>query len=132
MKKTYAGSCHCGRVRIEADLDLSTGTFRCNCTICMKSRAWFTFAGAGEVRVLAGKQDLRDYQFGPMRVHHPFCLHCGVRLFGRGQDGKGNDVYAVRLSCLDDAATEELAGAPVRYFDLRHDSQKPPAETRHL
>jgi hypothetical protein len=127
MKKTYSGSCHCGRVRIEADLDLSKGTFRCNCSICTKTRAWLVAAAEGDVRVASGRQDLRDYQFGPMRLHHYFCMHCGVWPFSRGESG-----YAVRLACLDDVPPEELVGAPVQYFDMRHDAMTPPAETRHL
>ena len=34
MKKTYAGNRHGGAVRFEGDIDLSTGTFKCNCEIC--------------------------------------------------------------------------------------------------
>ena len=133
MKKTYQGSCHCGAVRYEADIDLAQGTFKCNCTMCYKSRAWLAPAAASDFRLLAGEKDLREYQFGRKRLHHFFCANCGVRPFSRGTDQKGNATYAVRVNCLDGVPSEELANAPVRYFDMLHDNPKtPPAETRHL
>lgn len=133
MKKKYTGSCHCGAVRFEAEADLALGTFKCNCSICYKSRAWLAPAPASDFRVLAGENELRDYQFGPKRIHHFFCTKCGVRPFSRAIDPAGNPVYVVRVNCLDGVDAQALVDAPVRYFDMLHDDLKnPPAETRHL
>jgi hypothetical protein len=83
--------------------------------------------------LLAGEHSLRDYQFGRKALHHEFCVQCGVRSFTRGEDGKGNRFYAVRVNCLDDIDPQALFDAPIRYFDMLHDDFKsPPAETRHL
>ena len=133
MKKSYKGSCHCGAVRFEADVDLAQITFRCNCSICYKTRAWLVPVPAGAFRLLSGGENLRDYQFGMKRIHHRFCTQCGVRPFSQGKDAQGNDTYAVRVNCLDGVDPSELVEAPVKYFNMLHDDFKsPPAETRHL
>ena len=133
MKRTYQGSCHCGAVRYEADMDLSQGTFKCNCSICFKSRAWLAAVPASEFRLLEGEASLRDYQFGQKRIHHQFCAQCGVRPFSYARDQKGNLSYAVRVNCLDGVESGDLVDAPVKYFDMLHDDFKStPSETRHL
>jgi hypothetical protein len=133
MKKTYRGSCHCGAVRFEADVDLSQGTAKCNCSICFKTRAWMAFIPADSFRLLAGEQSLRDYLFGKKVLHHRFCEQCGVRPFTHGIDPKGNRMYAIKVNCLDGVEASELAAAPVQFMDMLHDKFKPaPEETRHL
>ncbi len=132
MKKTYPGSCHCGAVRFEADIDLAKGTFKCNCSICFKTRAWLAPVPAADFRLLSGEQQLGDYQFGKKRIHHAFCRTCGVRPYSRGADPKGNPMYAVRVTCLEGVEPEALIDAPVRYFNMAHDDPAAPAETRHL
>ena len=134
MMKTYKGSCHCGKVRFKADLDLSAGTGRCNCSICAKRRYWGAQVKPEQFRLLTGEADLADYQFGTLSAHHRFCKNCGVAAFGHGHvEEVGGAYYSVNLACLDDVDAKELAEAPVRYMDGRNNNWwEVPVETRHL
>lgn len=134
-KKTYKGSCHCGKISFEVDLDLRAGTSKCNCSICAKTRNWGVTTKPEHFRLLTGTDDLTDYQLTPgSSVHHPFCKHCGVRVFGHGDIPEiGGEYVGVRLASLDDVSPEELVAAPVRYCDGRANNWwNPPAEVRHL
>lgn len=133
-EKTYIGTCHCGHVRFEADLDITTGTGKCNCTICTKLRLWSMIVKPAAFRLIAGQNVLTDYRFNTTSVHHPFCRYCGVHAFSYGNiEEIGGEFYSVNLACLDDANFTELADAPVRYANGRdNDWVNRPAEVRHL
>ena len=133
MRQTYPGSCHCGAVRFEADLDLTQNTFRCNCSICRRNRFWAAVARPEEFRLLAGEKELVEYLFNTRKNQHLFCRHCGVRAFGVGNDTPIGKMYGVNIGCLEGVSEEELARIPVTYVNGMHDRwQEVPAFTSHL
>jgi hypothetical protein len=133
MLKTYHGSCHCGAVRFEADLDLTQDTYRCNCTICRRTRFWPAVAREDGFRLLAGESDLTEYLFNTRKNQHFFCRHCGVRAFGVGNDTPIGKMIGVNLGCLTDVTDEELSRAPITCVDGLHDRwQQAPEHFSHL
>jgi hypothetical protein len=138
MKKTYQGSCVCGAIRFECQLDLSKGTTRCNCSFCRKARMWFAIVKEPELKVLQGADLLLDFQRtqpgkpAPF-LHFNFCSRCGVRPFTKGGalPQFGGEFYAVNVMCLDNATDEELSKAPIQFADGRHDRWDVDASETH-
>jgi len=118
MKRTYTGSGHCGAVCFEADIDLSAGTNKCNCSICTKARNWNAIVKPDAFRLLAGEDAMSDYQFRRKGMHHFFCQHCGVRSFAQGHAKELGGAYvAVQVATLDNVDPQDLISAPMRYAD---------------
>jgi hypothetical protein len=133
MQKTYRGSCHCGAVTFEADLDLSQDTFRCNCSICRRTRFWAAVAREEGFRLLSGREALTQYLFNTRKNEHWFCRRCGVRAFGIGTDTPIGPMVGVNIGCLEGVSEAELAALPITCVDGAHDRWgSAPAATSHL
>lgn len=111
--KTYAGSCHCGKVRYEVSMALERA-LSCNCSICSKTGALLGFAPISQFKLLSGEDAVTDYQFGKKNIHHLFCSTCGIRAYGRGAMPDGTQMAAINLRCLEGVDADAL---PVDRFD---------------
>jgi hypothetical protein len=132
--KTYRGSCHCGAIKFEADIDLSQGTGKCNCSFCWKVRNWSVILKPDAFRSIAGDSERSEYSFGTHSGKHGFCKTCGVRTYSKGYlEQIGGAYVSVALASLDDLDLAELIDAPVKHMDGRANNWwNAPAETRHL
>jgi len=134
MLKTYKGSCHCGDVRYEVELDLAQGTGRCNCTFCMKTRSWSAAVKPDAFRLASGASEgvaYHKHAEAPVKYH---CARCGVLTHAKGDaDYMGGPYVSVFVATLDDASVEELLSGPMRFYDGLHNNWlNPPPDVRHL
>ena len=97
------GSCLCGRVRYEAEGEL-TAMHHCHCSRCRKhSGAAFVtdgFVAASGFRWLSGEDALRSYRVPGWTATRVFCGTCGSSLGGR--DERWPDFIVVNAGTLDD------------------------------
>ncbi|MBI1209975.1 MAG: GFA family protein [Alphaproteobacteria bacterium] len=108
--KTYTGSCHCGHVRFEVDMDL-THVRSCDCSICRKRGALIHRVENDQLRILTPLSDLTLYQWHSRTAEDYFCPICGILPFRRPRqltpEEKAQGLpefsgWAVNVRCLDD------------------------------
>jgi hypothetical protein len=110
-RRTYQGSCHCGRVRFELQAHITTA-LECNCSLCRRMGALWLGVPEEDLRILAGGEYLTLYQFGTRTAQHYFCRHCGITPFSRPRLDPTR--WAVNLRCLEDL---DLSTLTIRPFD---------------
>jgi hypothetical protein len=115
----HRGSCHCGALRFEVEVDLQAGVSRCNCSICTKLNHTTAIARPDALVVLSS-EELGEYAFGGRTARRYFCKLCGVHGFLRGHLPElGGDYVAVNVNTLDGV---EIASLRTVYWDGRHDN----------
>jgi hypothetical protein len=112
---TYRGSCHCGAVTFEADLDPAQAG-SCNCSICTKKGAVHQRVTQDRFRLLSGQDDLQLYQFNKKIARHQFCSHCGIHTFANPRSAP--DQVVINLRCLDEF--DDFAQTPLNLIDGRN------------
>lgn len=96
----YHGSCQCGAVAYDVDVDLGN-TITCNCSRCQRMGFVLAFAPATVFQLVSGSDALTEYRFGSKTIRHLFCRTCGVESFAEGRMPDGSPVVAVNVNCLE-------------------------------
>ncbi|MDC0598693.1 GFA family protein [Gammaproteobacteria bacterium] len=107
-KRSYQGSCHCGKVKFEIESDFPELTM-CDCSICTKKNALMVKVHESQFSLIQGQEYLSDYQFHSNTAHHYFCKVCGIYPFHKKRVTP--DYYGVNVFCLLDF---DPTGIPVR------------------
>ncbi|MDE0057705.1 MAG: GFA family protein [Defluviicoccus sp.] len=122
MKRTWRGSCHCGKARFEIDVDIDHVRV-CNCSVCHMRAALIHRVPEDAVRLLTPLEDLTLYRWGSHTAEDYSCPDCGILPFRRPSYPTEEEMargiapfsgWAVNTRCLADF---DAAGAPVRPID---------------
>jgi hypothetical protein len=98
--QTLTGSCHCGAVVFEVDIDDGLGRLsRCNCSLCRRRGAIMAAVPLDRLRVLKGADNLTLYQWNTGIAKHYFCRTCGI--YTHHQRRSNPNEYAVNIACLE-------------------------------
>ena len=111
----YKGSCHCGKIALEVEGEL-TEAMECNCSICSRKGSLLWFVPRDKLHLLTSQEGVGTYTFNKHIIKHHFCRTCGIHPYAEAVDPKGNPMAAINIRCLADVS---LASVPVRHFDGR-------------
>ena len=97
----YKGSCHCGSVTYEVEIDQPGPAVECNCSICSRKGTLLWFTPRTRLNMLTGEDALTVYTFGTHNVRHHFCKVCGCTTFGIGKPLEGVDLEGLERRQFD-------------------------------
>ncbi len=115
----HHGSCLCGDVHFEVELDISEGS-RCNCTLCTKLGAVGHIVKPAAFTLLSPDSKLGAFTRTPEIGTRFFCARCHTYCFGKGHLAVlGGDFVSVNMNCIDGF---DEARTTLIHWDGRHDN----------
>ena len=97
----YHGSCQCGAIEFDVELESLDGSVTCNCSRCKRLGSVLVFAPQSAFTLNKGEGALSEYLFNNRTIQHKFCKTCGIQPFGYGAMPDGSPTVAVNVNCLD-------------------------------
>ena len=114
--KSYTGTCHCGDVEFEFDVDAEeiTDGLRRNCSICKRLACVHSMkVDPKGLRLTKDEDKIHTYTWGDLEIPFTFCKNCGVYVYY-------NTDYQCRVNmgCVDEVDTFNLT---THFFDGKHE-----------
>jgi hypothetical protein len=106
---SFAGGCHCGRVRFRVRAD-ALEALDCNCSVCTKKGFIHLIVTRDAFELLEGEDALTTYTFNTGVAKHTFCRVCGVHAFYTPRSHP--DGVDVNVRCLDGDALARFTVTP--------------------
>jgi hypothetical protein len=112
--ETRIGTCHCGAVRFEVDLEEGPSNLRrCNCSLCRRKGAIMASVPVERLRVVAGIDKLTLYQWNTRQARHYFCSVCGI--YTHHQRRSNPREYGFNVACIE--GVDPFALGPIAVGD---------------
>jgi len=108
------GGCHCGAVRFRVRTQDFTAV-KCNCSICAMKGFLHLIVAKDDFELIAGEDNLSEYNFNTGVARHLFCSTCGIHSFYVPRSHPNG--FDINVSCLDGDAAEQFVISP---FDGRN------------
>ncbi|EPJ54424.1 MAG: glutathione-dependent formaldehyde-activating protein [Osedax symbiont Rs2] len=100
IQAVHRASCHCGNVQIELSLPHGlVDVRRCDCSMCRRRGAIAASVPLSGIKILAGEEALKLYQFNTKTAKHFFCINCGI--YTHHQRRSNPSQYAFNVACLE-------------------------------
>ena len=100
LMETKYGSCHCGSIAFEVNLDSGFQDLRrCNCSLCRRKGAIMASVPVEQLRVTRGAEKLSLYQWNTKQAKHYFCSVCGI--YTHHQRRNNPREFAFNVACIE-------------------------------
>lgn len=107
MKELKKGTCHCGAVEFEVELDNGLENLRrCNCSLCRRKGAVAAGVAIDKLKVLHGEDKLTLYQWNTKTAKHYFCSICGI--YTHHQRRSNPNEFGFNVACIEGVNPFEL------------------------
>lgn len=119
MKTKHHGSCVCGDVHFEAEVDIASGS-KCNCSICTKLGPTGSIVKPAEFKLLSAESTLASFTRNAEVGRKFFCARCHTYCYSSGHlEMLGGDFVSVNMNCIDGF---DATKATLIHWDGRHDN----------